>query len=344
MRAAFGPLAAILLCGFASTGCVTRWRTNNLLVSDFAGDPNPGARYVIVQMRDLDVPNPAAAEDLAAKAMRKLSAEAPAWFADTPDSIPVVVGYRMFPERETYGVAMPLSGILWVLTLGTFPYFWEHQVRDFQTFLLVKESPVGTDSFEWDSKILSGNVVTMGIVCPRSGGWENVPLGCSITFSPPTRSRGTLDLMCASILRCVQHLTPAEREWIRKNDEAWYLDAKQGNRRNRPVAIVGDRESSKPVPTGGLVREAPKNRPRIASRSWSAETRRGSLVLDLSECEGRNAALAWARDEYLPDYCRALGVAVSADDPASAPAAGIRVLGVSTLEDGTVRIEFFVVE
>lgn len=343
MSAAIRPLAAGLLCLLATTGCVTRWRTNNLLVSDFAEVSNPSDRYVVVQMRDIDDPNPPEAERLAAKAMRKLSTGAPAWFADTPDSIPVVVGYRMLMERETYGVAMPLSGILWALTLGTFPHFWEHKVREVQTFLLVRGTPVGSNSFEWKSKILSGNFVTMGILCPRSEGWENVPLSSSRTLAPPTRSDGTLDLMCASIVRSVQRLTPTEREWLRNNDEAWYLDAKKGNRRNRPVAIVENRESARPIPTGGLVREAPKNRPRIVSRSWSAETRRGALVLDLSECGDRDAALAWARDECLPDYCRALGIAVSADDPSSTPGAIYRSLGES-FENGVLTVEFEVVQ
>ncbi len=331
----------VLLSGLlVSTGCVTRWRTNNLQVSEVAQAPNPGDRYVIVHMRDADASGGPEAEELASKAMRKLSVEAPGWFADGPESIPVVAAYRMLPERETYGgPTMALSGNLWALTLGSFPLFWEHRFRKIETFLFVKETPVGVNTFEWESKILSGNFVSMGAMCPKSEGWEDVPLGSSRTLPPPSRFGGSLDLICASLVRSVQRLTPTDREWLRQNEEAWYWDAKLGNKRNRPVSIARNPENATVVSSGGLVREAPKNRPRIVSQSWD-ETGGGELLLDLSECEDRNAAVAWVRDEYLPDYCRMLGVVVSADDPDSAPPSALRIED-TTLADGTVRVEFF---
>lgn len=336
----------VLLSGLlVSTGCVTRWRTNNLLVSEVAQAPNRGDRYVIVHMRDADASVCPEAQELASKAMRKLSVEAPEWFADDPESIPVVAAYRMLPERETYGgPTMALSGNLWALTLGSFPLFWEHRFRTIETFLFVKETPVGVNTFEWESKILSGNFVSMGVMCPKSGGWEDIPLGSSRTLSPPSKYGGSLDLICASLVRSIQRLTPTEREWLRNNEEAWYFDAKLGNKRNRPVSIVRNPEKPTEVPSGGLVREAPKNRPRIVSQSWEYETRRGELSFDLSGCEDRDAALAWVRDEYLPDYCRTLGVAVSADDPASASPPTIRIDGFTSLPGGTVRVEFFLVD
>ena len=81
-------------------------------------------------------------------------------------------------------------------------------------------------------------------------------------------------------------------------------------------------------------------KPQIVSQSWNVETRRGFLVLDFSGCEDRAAALAWVRDEYLPDYCRTLGVAILADEPNAASMAPISILGLSTLSDNTVQVEF----
>ncbi len=85
-------------------------------------------------------------------------------------------------------------------------------------------------------------------------------------------------------------------------------------------------------------------KPRIVSQSWKTETRRGKIVLDPSRCKDRNAALAWARDEYLPEYCRVLGVAAPADNPTSAPAASVQINSFETLQDGNVQIEFSVDE
>lgn len=96
------------------------------------------------------------------------------------------------------------------------------------------------------------------------------------------------------------------------------------------------------VPNGaaGIPQSQADRKPRIVSQSWNAETCRGKIVLDLSGCKDRNAALAWARNEYLPDCSRSLGIAVPADNPASAPTASVQIYSFETLQDGNLQIEF----
>lgn len=351
-------ILAAAIAPFLSGGCFSYAgkATYSESLSSVPSPNGPADRYFLVEVReerrsenDLGQSPPSSHA-----AQARLESEVPGWFSSDADAVPIIVLSR---SSAAYAPAhlLPLSwltGAMSLCTLGLVPSYGNVRRIRFETELL------GADGLAIAGPRYSGTVWNVTAAKPvldafwsPSSGWRRysfVDPGDGSGLPVPDRpirfdddGGRKLDAFCASVARAVQKLTPEEREALRNNDEAWYLDAKRGNRRSRPVSI---RKAPASAAAGAPGAGAANGRPRVVSQSWSAETRRGSLVLDLSGCGDRNAALAWARDEYLPDYCRVLGVAVSADDPVSAPAATVRVLGFSTLGDGAVRIEFLVVE
>lgn len=83
--------------------------------------------------------------------------------------------------------------------------------------------------------------------------------------------------------------------------------------------------------------------PRIVDQSWDARTRCGRMTL-LVPKGAEEEAMAWLRDEYLPEYCRLLGVAISADNPVAASHARIDINKLMIVEGEKMVVEFYVVE
>jgi len=351
-------LPLIMIVPLFASGCVS-YAGKAIYEGSLSNVParsNPGDRYCVIEIReerrsdnDLGQSPP-----VVATVQSRLETHLPGWFSSGAEAVPLIVRSRSSVEYSPAGL-LPgswLTSVLCICTLGIVPSYGNLSRIRFETELAATDGP-RSPAVSYSATIwyLTAQKPILDAFWSRSAGWRRIAFVQPNNGSPvlvPDRvirfdddDGQKLDAFCASVARAVQRLTPEEREALRNNDEAWYLDAKQGNKRNRPVSIRRAPESAASgAPDAGS--STTDERPRIVSQSWSAETRQGSIVLDLSGLEDRNAALAWARDEYLPDYCRVLGIAVSADDPASAPASTIRVLGFSTLENGTVRIEFAV--
>ncbi len=353
-------LLLVLISPIFATGCLSYAgkATYDGGVSGIHLRSNPGERYCVVEIReerlsenDLGQSPPSASD-----AQARLESRIPQWFSSDANAVPIIVRSRSSAE---YAPAhhLPfswLTGITSLCTLGLVPTYGNVRRIQFETELL------GENDGCVSSASYAGTVWNVGAVKPvldafwsQSSGWRRYTFVNPTDGTPlPVPNRPIrfdddngqkLDAFCASVVQAVQRLTPTERKALESNTEAWYVDAKKGNKRNRVVHIVEDTASSAVVSKSGSVREASNNQPRIVSQSWNAATRLGSLLLDLSGCKDRNAALAWARDEYLPEYCRVLGVAVSADNPASAPPATIRIDRFETLPDGNVQIGFTIV-
>lgn len=363
MRAKANPphsfLPLILIVSLFVSGCASYAgkATYEGSLSDVPARANPSDRYCVIEIREERRSDKELGQSppVVTAVQSRLETSLPGWFSSGEEAVPVIVRSRSSVEYSPVGL-LPgswLTSVLCLCTLGIVPSYGNLSRMRFETELVAADGPCAPAvSYSATIWYLTAQKPILDAFWSRSAGWRRIAFVQPNDGSPlmvPDRvirfdddDGQKLDAFCASVARAVQKLTSEERESLRNNDEAWYLDAKKGNRRNRPVSIRKGAEPGAAKEPAGSV--ASDGRPRIVSQSWSAETRRGSLVLDLSGCGDRNAALAWARDEYLPDYCRVLGVAVSADDPASAPAATVRVLGFSTLEDGSVRIEFLVLE
>ena len=350
-KAAFLAAAvAPFLCGgcFSYAGKATYSES----LSSVPARINPKDRYCIVEVREerhseneLGQSPPSASS-----AQARLETRLPDWFSSDADAVPVIVVSRSSTESTPFHL-LPfswLTGAMSLCTLGLVPSYGNVCRIRFETELL------GAEGIRIPGVPYSGTVWNLAAAKPvldalwsPSSGWRRYSLVDPKDGSPlPVPDRPIrfddddgqkLDAFCASVAQAVQKLTPEERESLRNNDEAWYLDAKLGNRRNRPVGI-------RKKPPEGETRPpaAPEKHPRIVSQAWNYETRRGWLLLDLSGCKDRNAALAWAREEYLPEYCKTLGTVVSTDALAPAPPPSIRIPEFTTLADGTVLVEFSV--
>lgn len=334
--------AVVFAPGCIAVSKVTYGRT----LADVPVLANDGDKYCVIEIRDHsdEKRNIGQSAPPADRVMSRLAMRRPAWFSTGSDAVPVIVESLSSAPYVSRGAgwASVLSAPLFIFSLGGIPGMAMPTRIDYDIAL---EMPSNKRS-----KTVPFHAVVWGVmgwkpvvesIWAQCDGWKPYMVQDKAWMEPAVDFDGDgerkLDAFCAAIALAVQNLTPEEREAVRNNEEAWYLDAKLGNKRNRPVVV-------RPNPPGSssdtLATE--DRRPRIVSQSWDTSTRRGSLVLDLSGGEDRNAALAWARDAYLPEYCRTLGAAVSADDPSSAPPAQIRIRRTRILPDGTARIEFSV--
>lgn len=307
--------------------------------------PNRGDRYYVVQIRETEKGTGAERNSsaLARNVQAQLEQRFPEWFSDGADTVPVIVVSRTSPPRTSYGIGSCLSsfvtGLGSLCTLGLIPCRSLVHKMDFQT-MLAEEGGGETRASAYDAETLHVSALPgmLDAFWPEKAGWKRIeekayPAG----FDLDDDNRE--EALCASIARLIQDLNPEERDAVRNNDEAWYWDAKLGNKRTRRVAIARaaharDEGGERPILS------SLSTHPAIIAQSWNNETRKGTLRCDVSRCEDRNVALEWVRNEYLPQYCRMLGVAISADNPGGAPAADIRIEKFETWDDGIVQIEF----
>ena len=272
----------------------------------------------------------------------------PQWFASDPDAVPVIVRLRT-STAKTAGTLENLKLTLWypvhLFSIGLVPIVIPQSIMDFETsFKTGPESTAGLYPYRGTSKIGAGNKWTAtDSLFPDSRGWHRYDTKTRGNIIPRPRfdvdEKLKLDAFCASVALAVQRLTQEERKALRENNEAWWLDAKQGNKRNRPIAVV--KESAPDSP------EAPKvspDKPRILSQEWNSQTRKGEIEFAVDTGLGLDAARSWLVDEYLPDYSKTMGVVVSADAPDSVPSSVI--LADAPLEKGnsTYLLRFTIAE
>lgn len=340
-----GSAGMLALWGMGCTSAAVR-TTYGL---DFKGmgraAPNHGDRYYVVQIRETDGGTGAARNSLAlARSVQaRLEQRCPEWFSDDVDTVPVIVVSRASPPHTSFGIGSCLSavvtGIGSLCTLGLIPTRSLVHKKDFQTILAV-EGGGETHSKAYDAETLHVSALPgmLEAFWPEGAGWKRIeerayPAG----FDLDDEKRE--EALCASIAHLVQTLAPDERDAVRNNDEAWYWDAKLGNKRIRHVDIVRSSQA-RDGSNGKPVLASIPSHPAIITQTWDNETRSGTLQCDISRCEDRNMAMEWVRNDYLPEYCRMLGVAISADQPGEAPMADIRIEKFEMLDDGSVKIAF----
>ena len=342
-------LLLVLISPLFAAGCLSYAgkATYGGSVSSVRSQTNPGERYCVVEIREerLSEKDLGQAPPSVSDVQARLESRIPQWFSSDANAIPIIVRSRSSTE---YAPAhhLPfswLTAITSLCTLGLLPTYGNVRKIQFETELLGENGTcVSSSTYVGTVWNVAAAEPVLNAFWSQSSGWQRYKLvnpkdGTPLPDTPirfDSDNGQKLDAFCASVARAVQKLTPAERKALESNIEAWYVDTKKGNVRNRPIPI-------QKLPKSDAQR-AVNGKPRIVSQSWNAETHRGKVVLDLSSCKDRNAALTWARDEYLPEYCRVLGVDVSADNPASAPAASIQIYSFETLPDGNVQIEFVI--
>lgn len=339
---------SIILCSGVvalASGCATIDKvTFDRTLVEVPKIKNSGDKYCVVAIQDTtdETRNVGQSPPAAEHIMFRLGTECPEWFSQGENAIPVIIESRSSriytPDSWSF-----LSFLVSAISFGAIPGMSFSSRIDYSIALKqsseMSMNPVLCHATVW--RVVGWKPV-IDSIWTRRDGWQPVIVDQGTTWNQvesgvnfDRNRKQKLDAFCASIALAVQKLTPEEREALRENEEAWYLDAKLGNKRKRPVSI---RQGPRPHPPGDpMVRSG---RPRIVSQSWNADSRRGVLTLDLSGCEDREAALAWARQEYVPDWCRTLGLVVDADNPGSAPEADILYLPPGERKDGTVMIEF----
>lgn len=342
------------VCAAVATGCVGISSVKyNVSIPDVPNQTNNGDMYCVIQIREDRVSfskedfgqSPESPKTVQAR----LEKAFPNWFTSSPSAVPIIVESRtsMLKVSETgWGF---FSFLVSLCTLGIVPSHGIFNEMDFSTRLLVGNGgmPSGVNYHGTINGVVGNPITVNETTFPKSRGWKTyAKLGEARRLFNPTRfdqdRKLKLDAFCASLALAVQKLTPEERRALRENNEAWWLDAKLGNKRNRPVEVVSGGRAADLEPSAPELGRAARHR--IVSQSWDAAARKGIVVAALATNAGRDELVSWIRDEYLPDYCQTLGLAVSADDPASASPATIRIDRVAPLSDGTVRLEFRILE
>lgn len=337
---AFPALLALL-----ATGCVAVQTAKfDVSSSNVPAIRNSGDRYCVIRIDEErqsknergQSPPPVA------KVQARLAATQPEWFSSGVDAIPIVVHIRSSGIHGSMTFLFFLENMAGTITLGLIPYTFDKELMDFSTDISCGNGRMtGNSSFTGTTIIKAGNPLTMNeATFPKSRGWKPIkPTDPKPHFDQ--NADRWLDAICASVALAVQRLTPEERKALRENNEAWWLDAKLGNKRNRPVSIVhtepASAEPSAPAPLESI-------HPKILSQSWDSRTRTGSIVFKVADRAALDEGVAWLRDEYLPEYCQTLGVTVSVDSPAGTPAADIRVDGISPLENDSFLLNFNLAE
>lgn len=333
-----------LVCAVLVSGCVGVSNANfSLSASSVPRIQNTCDRYCLIQIREdrLYRQNVGQTPPPVEEVQRRLEIKFPEWFSSGPDAVPVIALSKTSAPYYPgwYDVVTIISIPVHICTLGLVPMINDASQIDFTTYLETgKGAKTGGADYFGTTFIVLGNPQTLKGFFPESSGWESIsPEDGSPRFDQNKERK--LDAFCASVALAVQRLTPEERQALRENNEAWWLDAKMGNRRNRPVSVV----KAAPAPEMPTPMAANEGKPRIISQSWDSRTRRGEIMLDLSNVD-REAAVAWIRDEYLPEYCMTLGVAVSADNPASTPSANVRIDEIEDIHGETCKIVFSIMQ
>lgn len=339
MRMSF--LSSALLSLLACSGCVAVSNAKfNLSMDDVRPTANEGDKYCVIEIREdrMASKDHGQGPPAAGKVQSNLEAVFPQWFSSGLNAIPVVVESRTSAPSTTDAHYLPyvLNGMIGVCTLGLVPFIFEENEIVFSTCLCARgDSRTPQAKYRGTTHIWAGNPLTLNMVFPKSRGWKPIEPSDPKPRFDQNEDRW-LDAFCASVALAVQKLTDEERTALRENNEAWWLDAKLGNKRNRPVSIV----RAEPPPNVAVPALPEASRPQILSQNWNSGTRTGNVVFRVAGQSTQEETMAWLKDEYLPEYCRTLGVVVSADNPGTTPAADIRVKGVDTLPDGTFRLSF----
>lgn len=339
---ALAALAALL-----ATGCVAVQTAKfDVSGSEIPAICNDGDRYCVIKIDEErqsknergQSPPPVA------KVQTRLAATQPQWFSSKPDAIPIVVKFESSAVRPgvVIGIGVFLQQVVGLCSLGIIPYTFDQERMDFLTSVSFGDGQAAhSQKYAGTTKIVAGNPLTMNeATFSRSRGWKPIkPTDPKPRFD--MNEARWLDAFCASVVLAVQQLSPEERKAVRENNEAWWLDARLGNKRNRPVSIVHAKPAS-PEPSAPAILEPAH--PRILSQNWDSKTRTGSVVFKLSGNATKDEAVAWLKDEYLPEYCQTLGVVASADSPSGTPAADIRINGIESSADDSFSLTFSLIE
>ena len=327
----YALLGALLVAQVFLSGCVSAFETVRFSVSpdDVPNVTNKDDKYFVVRIDEQRI----ASADMGQtppnlETVREmLHVRHADWFSAEPDAVPVVVKCRTSISKGMNAfenISLALWYPIHLCSLGLVPIVIPAAKMDFETSF--KTGPEATTEpfvYRGTSKLAGGNKLTANeSLFPESRGWHR--------YDPKERGgvvartrfdideRAKCDAFCASVALAAQRLTPEERKALRENNEAWWLDAKLGNKRNRPVTVVKNEAPAEPS-----MPQMRTKHPVILSQEWNAGTRVGKIEFVIDSGLELEAAMEWLTGEYLPEYCRTLGAVVSADDPSSTSSAVI---------------------
>lgn len=331
-------LISLLLCTCVLCGCSAKYlETQQYSLDNIPQKENYGKGYCIIKVVS---GNYSLTEEqskfVANEAMTILKRKVPNWFTDDENSVPIIVSHEYNTQKETL---YPVLWITWISlpTLFTIPTHLEDVYLHKISIIGKGGSRLKQLDYEWK---LKGTVCNPVSACFYSDEWENKVPSLHNSLSP-----NYIDIkrICGPIAYAVQSLTPMERRLVENNDEAWYLDAKYGNKRSKTISIKEDKDTNDGT-TLGVDISKKYSSSFVNTQEWDYNTNDGYVIVSLPDFTDVEAAQQWIINDYLPEYCSLLGVATTGERQSNSGKPKIKVLDIKIGENDTLRVDFRLLE
>lgn len=335
-------LISLLLCACVLCGCSTKYlETQQYSLDNIPQKENYGKRYCVIKVVSEDITlSEEQSKEIAKEAMSILKRNASNWFADDENSVPIIVSHHSKPAPT------PDSGILDIFSAMfiSVPTFLTIPTVFDDCIMLHKISIIGNGGYylkqldyEWKLKSSEVNFISKSFFSSEFTDYKpKIHEMLSSDYADIRR-------ICGPIIYAVQSLTPMERKLVEQNDEAWYLDAKYGNKRNNRINIKENENTEDSIILLGTS-EKKYSSSLVKAQALDFNTMKGYVTVLLSDFTDIETAQKWIHNTYLPEYCEMFGIVTSGEHSNNSNKSKIKILELKVGEDNTFRIDFELVE
>lgn len=326
---------SLLLFACVLCGCSAKFlEKQQYSLADIHQTENYGKKYCVIKIVSRNKTlSEAESKYIAKEAMSVLKRDAPNWFSDDENSVPIIISHYSKGYKDTFPFPVVLqTAFLSLPTLFTIPSHLKEIYLHEISIIGKGNSSLKQLDYEWRWDVVTVNPVS-GIFYGDK--WKNE--------QPKSHYLSTnyIDIrrICGPIVYAVQSLTPTERRLIEQNDEAWYLDAKYGNKRNKKILIKEDDNSEGSITLLGASAKKYSSSS-VKAQAWDYNTMKGYVVVSLSDFPDVETAQQWIHNIYLPEYCALLGIATTGERLSDSDNPIIMILDINVDEDNTFRVDF----